>query len=287
MNDIFNIEKKYNNVFVINWYYTDKCNQNCKYCPLVFKNQKTYNKIIKYFLLKEFKKRDYYYIFEIEGGEPTLDDSIFELPNFFKDIKNQFILHTNFLNSSSKLKLYKKFSEKNKIIISINLTLYILKIKSNNYILDYLKNIRYLNNNNVEINIIIDTISRKHWEIYLYLIEFFKKNNIKYFSNFAEDFSQVNKLVLANHDNESYFNFAKEIKYCRLKYNYFNYRCYRKFLRVKCFDLFIEDCSHNYQKDIYTFKISDFDKPILCKNNICGIDNFQLTFKKKKVSNDN
>jgi len=289
MFELINSEKE---IFAINWYYTDKCNQNCEYCPLVFKNKKSNNNLLKHILLKEFRKKDYQYIFEIEGGEPTLDQSVFDLPDFFEDIDSEFILYTNFLNSSNNIPQYKKYLQKHRVIISINLSIYSSKFSkelSEPIILDYLKNIILLKEylNNIEVNILVDTVSEKTWNVYKNLAKFFNSNNINYFANFAEDFYKVNDLVLNMEDVKYYDNFSNEINYCRLKYNFYNYRCKRKFIKINCFDLNVVDCSSNYIKSIYSFKIEDFNKDIICKNKICGIDNFQLNFKKERAIHDN
>ena len=244
------------------WKYTNKCNMNCSYCNI---NNKTkiktnFNDIIKSTIEREANKYpNISFYIDIEGGEPTLDKKVFELVSkgniYYK-------LFTNFKNPDfNKLN---NFLLINRVEISVNCD---FDVETT------IKNLMKLNiNDNLTVSVIVTKYSKKHNVDKI--MKFLKEKNINHFLSEAEDFT---KLQI----EPTPFSHYKKLS--RLKFNFFNYICNTNHIDVSCDSLYMTNCSNNFKAIFLKFDALDYINSVFkCKSKVCGIHDYQLSYKKYK-----
>ena len=248
---------------IVRWKYTTLCNMNCSYCNLDNTKQVKidYNKIIRDKILQQSKKyKDINFYIDIEGGEPTLDLTVFDLVSnnnvFYK-------LYTNFKKPN--IDKLNEFSKHSKVELSLNSDLVNYK---------YFQNLKLLNiNSNIYVSV-LTTIKTPVFQLE-FIISKLKKLNINFGISEAEDFTNLK----ITETNTSYFK-----SYSRLKFNFYNYKCYCKQINVDQDNLFVTNCSNSYKKLITSFDTQDYiNNTQICKSKICGVHDGQTLYKKEKL----
>jgi MoaA/NifB/PqqE/SkfB family radical SAM enzyme len=266
---------KLKNPFVINWEYTNACQLRCPFCTIPFKNSKSYNKYHIKILQKELPKKDFQYLFDIEGGEPTLDKTVFDLPKHFQHIESYFSLYTNFHNIQN-LEPYQRFLNYPRTEITISFKLHML---DNDYYNLFKKNLIDLGHyDQTHISIIIPNnfILKNELNNILKDLEITcSELKIDIYYNYAENFK-----YLTNEQSNNYFK--DKVTECRVKYNFKGYKCKPNIINIFSSTLEITNCSENFKINIFKFKIDLLDKFFVCRNNICGIQDYQIGFEKIK-----
>jgi len=273
------------------WQYTEICNLNCPYCTLPnnlkhINQYKKNNKIIlNKIILEATKNKNIIFFIDIEGGEPTLDKAVFDIPKKIEKLKNiKLKLFTNFYQRNNEyLNNLIKFSENHIVECSLHLDKYNnenTKNEINEYFKDFKKLLNNSNNSdNIRLSILINDLNDANFFIENVKNNFQQLKKYNVFISVAENFNELKILK-----TEEYNILRNYINYCRLKLNFKDYLCNCNHIDLSCTSLTYRNCSKNFTDNFLNFSAKKYiHKKFICKNNICGVHDNQLLYKKEKL----